>query len=96
MEIDKLQQEINCLPGIIDILSDRLNGLRTECRTNTELTQQEIRTLETKLVKMFARLLIVKAGRSMSTNAELEQWMKSIGELQNVFSKIHKFTIIFG
>lgn len=84
--IDKLQQEIDCLPGIIDILSDRLDGLRTECRT-TELTQQEIRTLETKLVKMFSRLLVAKAGlakqyprRSISSGAELKQWLKSIGE----------------
>lgn len=85
--MDKMQREIDCMHGLIDVLSDRLDGLRKECRTNTELTQQEIRTLETKLVKMFAQMLVAKARlakryprRSVSSGAELQQWLKSIGK----------------
>lgn len=32
--------------SMIDIWADRLEGLRTQCSTSAELTQQEIRTLE--------------------------------------------------
>lgn len=32
--------------SMIDISADRLDGLRTQCATSAELTQQEIRTLE--------------------------------------------------
>jgi len=32
--------------SMIDISAERLKGLRTQCATSAELTQQEIRTLE--------------------------------------------------
>lgn len=32
--------------NLIDVSADRLEGLRTQCATSTELIQQEIRTLE--------------------------------------------------
>lgn len=35
--------------SMIDISADRLEGLRTQCATSAELTQQEIRTLEVSL-----------------------------------------------
>lgn len=35
--------------SMIDISADRLEGLRTQCSTTAELTQQEIRTLEVKI-----------------------------------------------
>lgn len=86
-DMENLQQNIDWLQSIIDVLSDRLNGLRTECRTNTELTRQEIRSLETKLVKQFSQLLIAKARlidqyprRSITSGAELKQWLKLIGK----------------
>lgn len=34
--------------SMIDIWADRLEGLRTQCSTSAELTQQEIRTLEVR------------------------------------------------
>lgn len=87
-----MQQKIDWLQSIIDVLSDRLDGLRTECRTNTELIQQEIRTLETKLVKMFSQMLIAKSTLAkryphhcISTGAELKQWLKLIGNDHSVF-----------
>lgn len=46
---------------LIDITADRLESIRTMCTTSHKLLQQEIRLLETKLVKMFSKLLITKA-----------------------------------
>lgn len=35
--------------SMIDISANRLEGLRTQCATSVELTQQEIRTLEVRV-----------------------------------------------
>lgn len=39
-------QTIETIQSMIDVSADRLEGLRTQCSTSAELTQQEIRTLE--------------------------------------------------
>lgn len=39
-------QMIETIQSMIDVSADRLEGLRTQCSTSAELTQQEIRTLE--------------------------------------------------
>lgn len=39
-------QSVQSIQSIIDISADRLEGLRTQCATSAEITQQEIRTLE--------------------------------------------------
>lgn len=76
----------NDIQSMIDLSTDRLEALRTQCSSSVELTQQEIRKLETKLVKMFSELLIMKAQLSNrhlngleSTGSELKQWLKVIG-----------------
>lgn len=82
-----IRQGLDVIQSMIDISADRLEGLRTQCATSAELTQQEIRTLETKLVKMFSELLITKAklherlpkGLS-NTGAELRQWLRVVGK----------------
>lgn len=74
--------DIEVMLSMIDISADRLEALRTQCATSAELTQQEIRTLETKLVKMFSELLITKAKLPKaitSTGAELKQWLRVVG-----------------
>lgn len=74
--------EIEVILSMIDISADRLEALRTQCATSAELTQQEIRTLETKLVKMFSELLITKAKLPKavtSTGSELKQWLRVVG-----------------
>lgn len=55
------ESDIEVIQSMIDISADRLEGLRTQCVTSAELTQQEIRSLETKLVKMFTEMLVTKA-----------------------------------
>ncbi|XP_031637320.1 kinase suppressor of Ras 2-like [Contarinia nasturtii] len=74
--------DIEVILSMIDISADRLEDLRTQCATSAELTQQEIRTLETKLVKMFSELLITKAKLPKaitSTGSELKQWLRVVG-----------------
>ena len=82
------QSGLDVIQSMIDISADRLEGLRTQCATSAELTQQEIRTLETKLVKMFSELLITKSklperlpSRGLpATGNELKQWLRVVGK----------------
>lgn len=89
-----IRQGIEVIQSMIDISADRLEALRTQCATSAELTQQEIRTLETKLVRMFSELLVKKAKLSerlpktiTSTGAELKQWLRVVG-MSAVFNSL--------
>lgn len=42
----EIRKALDVGQSMIDISADRLEGLRTQCSTSAELTQQEIRTLE--------------------------------------------------
>lgn len=86
-DFESIRQKVDVIQSMIDISSDRLDALRTQCVTSAELTQQEIRKLETKLVKMFSELLITKATLTKrlpkglaSTGSELKQWLKVVGK----------------
>lgn len=46
-------QTIETIQSMIDVSADRLEGLRTQCSTSAELTQQEIRTLEVGTLIVF-------------------------------------------
>ncbi|RWS24199.1 Kinase suppressor of Ras 1-like protein [Leptotrombidium deliense] len=72
--------------AMIDINVEHLNGLRTQCETSAQLTQNEIRTLESKLVKLFSKQL--DAIRKCPNNERVEelkiyphlkQWLKVVG-----------------
>lgn len=84
----KTKNQIDVLQSMLDISAERLNGLRKKCVTSSELTRQEIRTLETKLVRMFSELLTKKSSllkRSLSNNcaeidSDLIQWLQVVGE----------------
>lgn len=88
----KIRNQIEVLQSMIDISADRLDGLRTQCVTSSELTRQEIRTLETKLVRMFSELLAAKASLSKRPTSceytiidpELIQWLQVVGESSQV------------
>lgn len=79
---------LDIIQSMIDISADRLEGLRTQCVTSAELTQQEMRSLETKLVKMFTEMLMTKArlpdrlpkGIAPTSAAELKQWLRVVGK----------------
>ncbi|XP_038220722.1 kinase suppressor of Ras 2 isoform X2 [Zerene cesonia] len=78
-------QMIETIQSMIDVSADRLEGLRTQCLTSAELTQQEIRTLEGKLVKHFSRQLVIKAKfgeelqRELRDVPSLRQWLRVVG-----------------
>ena len=69
---------------MIDITSDHLDRLRsTFSNAGDELTMQEIRTLEGKLIKQFSEQLAVKTGLGASASdlmyfPSLSQWLKVI------------------
>ncbi|CAG2110626.1 unnamed protein product, partial [Medioppia subpectinata] len=78
----------SCLTAqaMIDINAKHLEGLRTECAISAELTQNEIRGLETKLVKLFSRQLVAKRKCKDSHNItelrqypQLRQWLRVVG-----------------
>ncbi|XP_054733881.1 kinase suppressor of Ras 2 [Anastrepha obliqua] len=80
--------DLDVIQDMIDISADRLEGLRTQCATSATLTQQEIRSLESKLVRMFSKLLLTKArlneripasGLPHTTGTELRQWLRVVG-----------------
>lgn len=81
-----LRRGLDVIQSMIDISADRLEGLRIHCNSSAELTQQEIRNLETKLVKMFSELLIRKSklpknSPNMSANgSEISQWLRVVGK----------------
>lgn len=63
MDPKQLKQELDTLTilqSMIQLAAERLDGLRTQCTITAEITQQEIRTLETKLIKLFSKQLLVK------------------------------------
>lgn len=69
---------------MIDISADRLERLRTQCATSAELTQQETRSLEAKLVRMFCELLLTRQNipdgtEIPATNDDLRQWLRVVG-----------------
>ena len=41
--------DLATIQDMIDISVERLDGLRTQCATSAELTQNEIRTLEVRI-----------------------------------------------
>ncbi|XP_044728562.1 kinase suppressor of Ras 1 [Chrysoperla carnea] len=84
-EVAKVREELKVVQPMIDISADRLNGLRTQCATSVDLTRQEIRTLEGKLLKMFARQLVTKSklrGDSLLVfrdTPSVRQWLQVVG-----------------
>ncbi|XP_076626206.1 kinase suppressor of ras isoform X3 [Colletes latitarsis] len=85
----EIRRALDVVQSMIDISADRLEGLRTQCSTSAELTQQEIRTLEGKLIKLYSKQLVTKAKLAVeSLPAEmrqypsLQQWLRVVGLTQ--------------
>jgi len=86
---DTLQKAIEaCVTSqaMIDINAMHLDGLRTQCELGAELTQTEIRNLETKLIKLFSSQLVAKRKYSdrndileLQPYPQLKQWLKVVG-----------------
>jgi len=75
--------------AMIDIHAKHLEGLRTQCSTSAELIQQEIRTIEGKLVKLFSKQLVAKAKIAteglppeVRNIPSVKQWLQVVGVSQ--------------
>nr|XP_012147186.1 PREDICTED: kinase suppressor of Ras 2 isoform X7 [Megachile rotundata] len=92
----EIRRALDVVQSMIDISADRLEGLRTQCSTSAELTQQEIRTLEGKLIKLYSKQLVTKAKLALeeSLPAEmkqypsLQQWLRVVGLTQESIQMI--------
>ncbi|XP_043464776.1 kinase suppressor of Ras 2 [Leptopilina heterotoma] len=97
-EIRSALNDVYVVQSMIDISAERLEGLRTQCSTSAELTQQEIRTLEGKLIKLYSKQLVTKSKLTeeslpaeMRQYPSLPQWLRVVGlrpeSIQMVCSK---------
>lgn len=99
---DEGLEVIQSLREVIDISADHLESLRTQCPTSV-LTQQETRTLESKLVRMFCELLLNRQNMSSSSltderleinssttcnNDDLRQWLRVVGLSQQTINAV--------
>ncbi|XP_018561202.1 kinase suppressor of Ras 2 isoform X2 [Anoplophora glabripennis] len=77
-----LLNNLHIIQSMIDVSAERLEGLRTQCATSAELTQQEIRTLEGKLIKLFSDQLVTKLKLKNGCDEHipsLKQWLQVVG-----------------
>uniref|UniRef100_A0A672NSP4 non-specific serine/threonine protein kinase n=1 Tax=Sinocyclocheilus grahami TaxID=75366 RepID=A0A672NSP4_SINGR len=73
------------IQNMIDISISSLQGLRTKCAASNDLTQQEIRTLEVKLMKYICKQLQCKQKvpdterpPALNSYPRLEDWLRTI------------------
>uniref|UniRef100_A0A6I8SHR5 non-specific serine/threonine protein kinase n=1 Tax=Xenopus tropicalis TaxID=8364 RepID=A0A6I8SHR5_XENTR len=95
LSLQKALQQCELVQNMIDISISNLEGLRTKCATSNDLTQKEIRTLESKLVKYFSRQLSCKRKVALQErNAELEgfpqlmHWFRIVNIRKEVMEEI--------
>nr|XP_014431627.1 kinase suppressor of Ras 2 [Pelodiscus sinensis] len=95
LSLQKALQQWELVQNMIDISISNLEGLRTKCATSNDLTQKEIRTLESKLVKYFSRQLSCKRKVALQErNAKLEgfpqllHWFRIVDIRKEVMEEI--------
>uniref|UniRef100_T1J2I7 Kinase suppressor of Ras 2 n=1 Tax=Strigamia maritima TaxID=126957 RepID=T1J2I7_STRMM len=84
--LKKVMEQCAMVQSMIVINAGHLDGLRTECRITAELTQQEIRALECKLIRLFGKQLQNKRKvpddklpSDMQNSPLLRQWLHVVG-----------------
>lgn len=81
---------------MIDITIIHLNGLRTECVLSEELTQMEIRSVETKLIRLFGEQSIQRqialSNKDFSVPPpQLLKWLNVVGLKESLIKVIIVF-----
>ncbi|KAI1903669.1 hypothetical protein AGOR_G00029580 [Albula goreensis] len=78
-------QQCEHIQNMIEISISSLQGLRTKCAASNDLTQQEIRTLEVKLIKYICKQLQCKQKvpeserpQDLEKYPQLEDWLRTI------------------
>lgn len=69
---------------MIDINTNHLNGLRTECALTESLTQMEIRSFENKLIRLFGKQSVERQIALMNKSfnvpsPQLRKWLCIVG-----------------
>ncbi|XP_006249547.1 kinase suppressor of Ras 2 isoform X2 [Rattus norvegicus] len=95
LSLQKALQQCELVQNMIDLSISNLEGLRTKCAASNDLTQKEIRTLESKLVKYFSRQLSCKKKVALQErNAELDgfpqlrHWFRIVDVRKEVLEEI--------
>ncbi|XP_075760961.1 kinase suppressor of Ras 1-like [Pelodiscus sinensis] len=90
-------QQCGQLQSLIDISLSSLRGLRTKCAASNDLTQQEIRTLEVRLVRYINRqrqckLSVPLNDRTVELNSypRFNDWL----DLVNVKKEVVQSTVL--
>lgn len=52
---------LTIIQDMIELSANHLHGLRTQCSTSAALTQQEMRLIESKLIRYFSEMLLTKS-----------------------------------
>uniref|UniRef100_A0A7N4PL25 non-specific serine/threonine protein kinase n=1 Tax=Sarcophilus harrisii TaxID=9305 RepID=A0A7N4PL25_SARHA len=88
-------QQCGQLQKLIDISISSLRGLRTKCAVSNDLTQQEIRTLEAKLVRYISKqrqckLSVAPGERTVELNSypHFSDWLYTLNVRTEVGQKI--------
>uniref|UniRef100_A0A670YX04 Kinase suppressor RAS 1 N-terminal helical hairpin domain-containing protein n=1 Tax=Pseudonaja textilis TaxID=8673 RepID=A0A670YX04_PSETE len=88
-------QQCGQLQDLIDISLSSLQGLRTKCAASNDLTQQEIRTLEVKLVRYIGiqlqcKLSVPLNDRTVELNSypRLSDWLYLVNLRKDVIQRI--------
>ncbi|XP_029467841.1 kinase suppressor of Ras 1 isoform X3 [Rhinatrema bivittatum] len=91
---DQLRQ-CQHIQTMIDISLANLRGLRTQCAASNDLTQQEIRILEAKLVKYISKQLQCKLHvpekertAALNTYPRVSDWLYTLGIRKEVIQEI--------
>lgn len=83
LEIKNAIESCMTAQTMIDINTEHLEGLRTLCTTSATLTQQEIRTLENKLLRLFSGQFYLKTKcgpiKDLTEYPRLKQWLHVVG-----------------
>ncbi|XP_068124589.1 kinase suppressor of Ras 1 isoform X2 [Hyperolius riggenbachi] len=89
------RQQCELIQNMIDISMSNLRGLRTQCAASNDLTQQEIRTLEKKLMNYISKQLQCKLNvprieRTPMLNGypRVTDWLHVVGVRSEVVKKI--------
>ncbi|KAJ7995874.1 hypothetical protein DPEC_G00231240 [Dallia pectoralis] len=77
--------QVQLIQNMVDISISSLQGLRTKCAASNDLTQQEIRTLEVRLVKYICKQLLCKQKvpeterpQALDSYPRLGDWLRTI------------------
>ncbi|XP_043858711.1 kinase suppressor of Ras 1 isoform X4 [Dromiciops gliroides] len=93
--VGRALQQCGQLQKLIDISISSLRGLRTKCAVSNDLTQQEIRTLEAKLVRYISKqrqckLSVAPGERTVELNSypRFSDWLYTLNVRTEVVQKI--------